>query len=48
VSEETQSISVAFRGQLTRDLSRSALQRLLDEIMLETTGIEPLEGGGQR
>jgi diadenylate cyclase len=38
ISEETRGISLAYRGQLRRELSRSGLQRLLDEIALESTG----------
>ena len=38
VSEETHRISVAYRGRLTLGLNRASLHRLLDEIMVETTG----------
>ena len=40
VSEETQKIAVAYRGDLTADLDRAGLTRLLNEIAAEMPGHE--------
>jgi len=42
VSEETRTISVAYRGQLTRGLSPTELQRVLEEIARESAAGAPV------